>query len=78
MVSGGIVRLAAAGVKPILGSFAYPPKTCISGFEFAILVEMRTLLLKSSGFLYHILSKSELNTELGTDCELIEYLLPRF
>jgi len=46
-----------------LGIFAYPPKKYISGFEFAIPLEMRTPLLKSSGFLRCAPSKKR--TEYG-------------
>jgi hypothetical protein len=61
-----------------MGIFAYPPKKFISGFEFAIPLEVRTPLLKSRGFLCCAPSKSELNTEIWTDDELTEHLLPRF
>jgi hypothetical protein len=53
-----------------MGIFAYPPKKFISGFEFAIPLEVRTPLLKSRGFLCCAPSKSELNTEIWTEGDL--------
>jgi len=57
---------------------SYPPKKYISGFEFAIPVEMRTPWLKSSGFSHDALSKNEPKTEFWSDCELTQRIAPSF